>query len=328
MAWIFNPFTGTLDQAGSGGGGTGHTIQEDAVSLTARTNLNFSTGITATDNAGTNSSDITVTKSGIGLGNVDNTSDATKNAAVATLTNKTIDADGAGNSITNIENADIKAAAAIAVNKLAAVTVSRALVSDGSGFVSAATTTSTEIGYVNGVTSAIQTQLDAKLATSAYDDATGAETTTGTSTAKYVSPDGLAGSDYGKRIATILVSDPLGSAITTGDGKAGFRIPSAMTGYNLVAVGMNVTTVSSSGIPTIQLRRSRRTNATTRGVADMLTTKLTVDASEFESADAATAAVIDTANDDVVTGDVIFVDIDVAGTGAKGLIVEMQFQLP
>lgn len=71
-----------------------------------------------------------------------------------------IDADT--NTITNIENADIKAAAAIAVNKLAAVTASRALVSDGSGFVSAATTTSTEIGYVNGVTSAIQTQIDTK----------------------------------------------------------------------------------------------------------------------------------------------------------------------
>ena len=77
-----------------------------------------------------------------------------------TLTNKSIDADT--NTITNIENADIKAAAAIAVNKLAAVTVSRALVSDGSGFVSAATTTSTEIGYVNGVTSAIQTQINTK----------------------------------------------------------------------------------------------------------------------------------------------------------------------
>lgn len=79
-----------------------------------------------------------------------------------TLTNKTFDADGTGNSITNIENADIKSGAAIAVNKLAATTASRALVSDASGFISAATTTSTEIGYVNGVTSAIQTQLNNK----------------------------------------------------------------------------------------------------------------------------------------------------------------------
>lgn len=38
--------------------------------------------------------------------------------------------------------------------------------SDGSGFITAATTTATEIGYVNGVTSAIQTQLDAKIAAS------------------------------------------------------------------------------------------------------------------------------------------------------------------
>jgi len=80
-----------------------------------------------------------------------------------TLTNKAIDSDN--NTITNIVNADIKAAAAIAVNKLAALTASRAVVSDGSGFVSAATTTATEIGYVNGVTSAIQTQIDSKLPT-------------------------------------------------------------------------------------------------------------------------------------------------------------------
>lgn len=66
------------------------------------------------------------------------------------------------NLATSIVNADINASAAIALSKLAATTASRALVSDGSGFVSAATTTATEIGYVNGVTSAIQTQLDAK----------------------------------------------------------------------------------------------------------------------------------------------------------------------
>lgn len=53
-------------------------------------------------------------------------------------------------------------ASSIALNKISAVTASRALVSDASGFISAATTTSTEIGYVNGVTSAIQTQLNNK----------------------------------------------------------------------------------------------------------------------------------------------------------------------
>lgn len=43
------------------------------------------------------------------------------------------------------------------------VTASRALVTDGSSIATAATTTATEIGYVNGVTSAIQTQLNNKL---------------------------------------------------------------------------------------------------------------------------------------------------------------------
>jgi len=90
----------------------------------------------------------------------------------ATLTNKTFDADGTGNSISNIENADIKAAAAIALNKLAATTASRALTSDASGFVTASTTTSTELGYVNGVTSAIQTQIDGKISASSSDTLT------------------------------------------------------------------------------------------------------------------------------------------------------------
>jgi len=44
-------------------------------------------------------------------------------------------------------------------------TANRALISDSNGKVTAATTTATEIGYVNGVTSAIQTQLNAKAPT-------------------------------------------------------------------------------------------------------------------------------------------------------------------
>lgn len=72
----------------------------------------------------------------------------------------TIDADVA--TVSNIKNADIKAAAAIAVNKLAAVTANRALASDASGFITASSVTDTELGYVSGVTSAIQTQIDGK----------------------------------------------------------------------------------------------------------------------------------------------------------------------
>lgn len=51
------------------------------------------------------------------------------------------------------------------VDDLAAITASRALVSDANGLPIAATTTAAEIDFVNGVTSAIQTQLDGKQAT-------------------------------------------------------------------------------------------------------------------------------------------------------------------
>ena len=48
---------------------------------------------------------------------------------------------------------------------MADLTTSRALVSDGSGDVSVSAVTSTEIGYLDGVSSAIQTQIDSKTST-------------------------------------------------------------------------------------------------------------------------------------------------------------------
>lgn len=72
-----------------------------------------------------------------------------------------LDASGVMTSST-IVNADVNASAAIALTKLAATTVSRALVSDGSGFITPSSVTSTELGYLSGVTSAIQTQLGNK----------------------------------------------------------------------------------------------------------------------------------------------------------------------
>jgi len=59
-----------------------------------------------------------------------------------------------------IVNADVSGSAAIAFSKMADLTTARALVSDGSGDVSVSAVTSTEIGYLDGVTSAIQDQID------------------------------------------------------------------------------------------------------------------------------------------------------------------------
>lgn len=61
-----------------------------------------------------------------------------------------------------IVNADINAAANIDLDKLESVTMNMALVSDASGKVTASAVTATEQGYLSGVTSALQTQLNAK----------------------------------------------------------------------------------------------------------------------------------------------------------------------
>lgn len=150
--------------------------------------------------------------------------------------------------------------------------------------------------------------------------ATTAETTTGTDTARAVTPDGLAGSDFGKRIMMINVFDNA-TAITTGDGKWVTVIPQELNGMNLVSAHAYVDTVSSSGTPTIQIR-----NVT--DAQDMLSTRITIDANENSSYTATTAPVINATYDDVATGDRIAVDVDVTGTGTKGLQVVLTFQLP
>ena len=88
---------------------------------------------------------------------------AVNDARTKTLTNTTIDANGTGNSITNIENADIKASAGIDATKIA----------DG-------TVTSAEFQYLGDVTGLIQAQFNAKapLASPAFTGtATGANLT-------------------------------------------------------------------------------------------------------------------------------------------------------
>jgi len=146
------------------------------------------------------------------------------------------------------------------------------------------------------------------------------EVNTGTSTALAVTPDALAGSIHGEKMMYIkvLAND---TALTTGDGKAYVTIPDSLNGMNLVDADAAVYTVSSSGTPTIQIH-----NLT--DAADMLSTLITIDASEFSSYTAATPPVIDGAADDVVTGDRIRIDVDVAGTDTTGLDVILTFATP
>lgn len=115
-------------------------------------------GILQGDGAGTISAAETqevelveLTKADVGLGNVDNTSDANKPISTATqtaLNGKQATITGGASTITSSN---------LAYNK--------ALVSDEYGKVASSVITATELGYLDGVTSNIQTQLNGKLST-------------------------------------------------------------------------------------------------------------------------------------------------------------------
>lgn len=97
------------------------------------------------------------------------------------------------------------------------------------------------------------------------------------------------------------------TTLTTGTAKRTFRMPFAFT---VTSVRASLSTASSSGIPTVDINE---------GGTTILSTKLTIDANELTSTTAATAAVV---SDTALADDAeITIDIDVAGTGAKGLKV-------
>jgi hypothetical protein len=77
-------------------------------------------------------------------------------------------ANGGTNSSTALSNNRFIISSGSKIVEASAVTASRALASDANGLPVASATTATELGFVNGVTSAIQTQLNAKQATGSY----------------------------------------------------------------------------------------------------------------------------------------------------------------
>ena len=61
MGVTISGYRATIVSSGGGGGAGGHTIQDEGIDLTARTNLNFiGDGVTVSDNAGTDSTDVTI----------------------------------------------------------------------------------------------------------------------------------------------------------------------------------------------------------------------------------------------------------------------------
>lgn len=111
----------------------------------------------------------------------------------------------------------------------------------------------------------------------------------------------------GTRESIVIALGDEVTAITTGAAKVTFRMPYAFT---LEAVRASLTTASSNGLPTVDIKEN--------GVS-ILSTKLTIDQGEKTSVTAAVPAVI---ADTVLADDAeITFNIDVAGTGAAGLKV-------
>jgi len=117
---------------------------------------------------------------------------------------------------------------------------------------------------------------------------------------------------YGVAREWIIACSDETTALTTGTAKVTFRVPHGCT---VTGVRASVNTVSSSGVPTVDINE----NGTT-----ILSTKLTIDASEKTSVTAATAAVI--SDNQLADDSEITIDIDTAGTGTKGLKVIIYYK--
>jgi hypothetical protein len=157
----------------------------------------------------------------------------------------------------------------------------------------------TELSYVKGVTSAIQTQINGKQDT----------LTSGTNIKTINSTSILGSGNYATPFELVVAASDETTALTTGTAKITFRMPRAVT---LTSVRASLTTAQASGtIFTVDINE---------GGASILSTKLTIDNTEKTSTTAATPPVI---SDTALADDAeITIDIDQIGDGtAKGLKV-------
>jgi len=126
-------------------------------------------------------------------------------------------------------------------------------------------------------------------------------------------------------VQVVVYGGTTATAVEDAAGGVFYTFPHAKAGsWDLTGVEAVVYVAGTGSTTDIQLARGR---GDTRTFADMLSTVVTVDATEVSSDDAAAAYVIDTANDDLAGGDVIRVDIDAVGStaAAQGLSITLEF---
>ena len=107
--------------------------------------------------------------------------------------------------------------------------------------------------------------------------------------------------------------------LVAGDGAFWWPIPEDLDGAEIIVVEAGVSTPSSSGSVQVQIRHFQGSPAGSSG--DVLTTVISIDVGEYNSKDAAVQPVIAGGAYEVAHGDWLRIDVDAAGTGAKGLAV-------
>jgi len=134
--------------------GTVSTIDTDDIDFVF---FNSTTGLVGGDGIDISGNTVSVDHDGEGLTFV-------SNQLALELDGSTLSKSASGIKVADasLTDAQINASADIVFSKMEALTGDRAVITDGSGVVTQSTVTATELGYVSGVTSSIQTQLDAK----------------------------------------------------------------------------------------------------------------------------------------------------------------------
>ena len=159
----------------------------------------------------------------------------------------------------------------------------------------------------------VKDSLDLKLNISSK--AVSSEINTGTDNDKYITPDALAGSNFGTKTVQQYCVE-WGTELAVKDGVGYIEIPPECNGMNLISARARVGTAGTTNASTFDIYNVTDSHS-------MLSSAISI-----ASGATSGTGTVDIAHDDVATGDVIRIDVDTLSTNKpKGLIITLAFRL-